>query len=271
MWLCALRRKLFLPGIADHYFAGLWSYARSTMLAAGARSGIYLRAMLHYPGEERSVSEFDQARNHMVDCQIRPSDVTDGSILAAFMHVDRHAFTPRSRLATAYADGEVITGDNRVMMRPRDMAKLIQAAEIKPSELVLDIAGGRGYSCAVLARLAETVVGLEDDEDSLSRSSDLLSAAGADNAVVIKGDLKAGVPGQGPFDVIFVNGSIEEVPAAWLEQLSDGGRLVAVIRRGPIGKATVFTCSDAGIGERVVFDSNASLLPGFEAEKAFAL
>ena len=222
-------------------------------------------------GRENAVSEFDQARKHMVDCQIRPSDITCRRLLAAFMNTPRHAFTPRPKLASAYADCEVATGETRAMMRPRDLAKLIQAADIQPGELVLDIACGRGYSAAVLARLAETVVGLEDDEDCLKRSSSLLPDAGADNAVVIKGDLKAGVPDQGPFDVIFVNGSVEELPDAWFEQLAEGGRLVAIVRKGPIGKGTVFTKSAAGIGERVVFDANATLLPGFEKVLKFAL
>jgi protein-L-isoaspartate(D-aspartate) O-methyltransferase len=221
-------------------------------------------------GEEISVSDFDQARKQMVDCQIRPSDVTDRRILAAFSKTSRHAFTPRSNLASAYADCEVATGENRTMMRPRHLAKLIQAADIQPGELVLDIACGRGYSSAVLAKLAETVVGLEDDEDCLSRATGLLTDAGADNAVVMKGDLKAGLADQGPYDVIFVNGSVEEIPDVWLEQLRDGGRLVAIIAKGPVGKATVFTRSAAGIGERVVFDATAAVLPGFELERGFS-
>jgi len=222
------------------------------------------------PGREKAVNEHDQARKQMVDCQIRPADVTDRRLIAAFMAVPRHLFTPRARLALAYADAEVATGDNRTMMRPRDLAKLIHAAAIEPDELVLDIACGRGYSTAILSHMAETVVGVDDDEDGLARASDLLSKVDADNAVMIAGDPKLGVPKQGPFDVIFVNGSINEVPAAWFDQLAPEGRLVAIIRNGPVGKATVFTRSAAGIGERVVFDATAQLLPGFALEAGFA-
>lgn len=217
------------------------------------------------------MSDFDKAREQMVDCQIRPADVTDRRILGAFQTVPRHAFTPRPKLAAAYADSEVATGDKRSMMRPRDLAKLIQAADIQPDELVLTIAGGRGYSSALLAKLAETVVALEDDADSIKRATELLTDVGANNAVVIEGDLKAGVPDQGPFDVIFVDGSVEEVPSAWLDQLADNGRLVVVLRRGPVGKATVFTKSGAGIGERCVFDAQVSPLPGFQRARAFSL
>lgn len=216
------------------------------------------------------MNEFDQARKQMVDSQIRPADVTDRRLIAAFMAVPRHVFTPRARIASAYADTEIATGDKRTMMRPRDLAKLIQAAEVQPDELVLDIACGRGYSTAILSHMGGTVVGLDDDEDGLSRASGLLADIGADNAVIIAGDPKLGVPAQGPFDVIFVNGSVSEVPQAWFDQLAPGGRLVAILRRGPVGKATVFTRSAAGIGERVVFDATAKLLPGFEPEPGFA-
>ena len=135
---------------------------------------------------------------------------------------------------------------------------------------VVDIACGRGYSTAILARMAETVVGLESDEDGLTRATDILNKVGADNAVVIEGDLKAGKADQGPFDVIFVNGAVDAVPPTWFDQLADGGRLAVILRRGPVGKATIFTRSGAGIGERVVFDASASVLPGFETEAGFA-
>ena len=217
------------------------------------------------------MSDFDLARQQMVDCQIRPSDITDRRLLGAFETVPRHVFTPRSKLATAYADGEVATSETRRMMRPRDMSKLIQAADIQADEMVLDIACGRGYSTAILAKLAETVVGLDDVEDGQGRASDLLSECGADNAVVIAGDPKAGKADQGPYNVIFVNGAVEEVPQAWFDQLADGGRLAVVVRKGPVGKATIFTRSAAGIGEKVVFDASTSTLPGFERAATFSL
>lgn len=217
------------------------------------------------------MNEFDQARKQMVDCQIRPADITDRRLIAAFLSVPRHLFTPRARLASAYADCEVPTSDDRAMQRPRDIAKLIQLADIQPGELVLDIACGRGYSTAILSHMAETVVGLDDDADGQSRVGTLLSKIGADNAVVINGPIAPGVPKQGPFNVIFVNGSVSDVPQAWLDQLAEGGRLVAIVRKGPVGKATVFTRSAAGIGERIAFDATARLLPGFTREPGFVL
>jgi protein-L-isoaspartate(D-aspartate) O-methyltransferase len=101
------------------------------------------------------VSEFETARKQMVDCQIRPSDVTDRRLIAAFLDIPRHLFVPRARRASAYSDGQVQVGDARMLMRPRDFAKLVHAADIQPHELVLDIACARGYSTAILARMRE--------------------------------------------------------------------------------------------------------------------
>ena len=217
------------------------------------------------------MSEFDDARKHMVDSQIRPSDVTDRRVIAAFSNVPRHAFTPRSRLASAYADSEVETGEGRRMMRPRALSKLVHEADVQADELVLDIACGRGYSTAILARLAETVVALEDDEARVTRATDILADVGADNAAVIQGDLAKGAPGQGPFNVIFVNGGVEEVPQAWFDQLAEGGRLAVIERDGPVGRAMIYTKSGAGVSAREVFDATPAMLPGFAAPRRFAL
>ena len=215
------------------------------------------------------MTDFAEARRRMVDSQVRPADVTDRAIQAAMLTVPRERFLPRSKQAEAYADIEADIAEGRVMLRPRDFAKLLQAADVKPTDIVLDIACGRGYSTAVLARLAETVVGLENDDKLVSRATERLAEVGADNAVVVKGDLKAGQPKQGPFDVIVVNGAVDAVPQAWLDQLAEGGRLAVFLREGPVGRAVVFTKSGGAIGDRPVFDANVSRLPGFETEPGF--
>ncbi|PWE17134.1 protein-L-isoaspartate O-methyltransferase [Marinicauda salina] len=215
------------------------------------------------------MSDFANARAAMVNSQVRVADVTDHRIQDAMSEIPRERFVPRSKAAQAYADAEVECAPGRVMLRPRDLAKLIQAVDVGPDELVLDIACGRGYSTAVLARLAETVVGLESEEALVKRASERLPDVGADNAVVVRGDLKAGVPDQGPFDVIFVGGAVEDVPDAWFDQLADGGRLAVIVREGPVGKATVFTRSGSAIGDRVHFDAAPPVMPGFEREAGF--
>ena len=205
--------------------------------------------------------DYAAARQHMIDSQIRTNDVTDPAILAAFRAIPREAFVPVAKRALSYSDVHIETDEGRYIMRPRDYSKLLEAADIASTDIVLDIACGRGYSTAVLAGLCDTVVGLEDSEERVNQATDLITKAGITNAAVVKGDIKSGAREHGPFDVIVVNGSVSDVPTTWLDQLANGGRLLAVIQDGPIGRATVFNRSGDAVGERVVFDASVPALP----------
>lgn len=213
--------------------------------------------------------DFAKARDHMVESQIRTSDVTEPAILKAFRTTPREKFVPKAKSALAYGDSHIKMDEGRIMLRPRDFAKLIDAAEIRSSDIILDIACGRGYSTAIMAKLADTVVGLETTDEAVDKATDLLYAADISNAAVVKGELKAGASEHGPFDVIFVNGAVTEVPESWIAQLANKGRLVCIVQNGPMGRGTVYTKSGNQIGERVVFDATAPILPGFEREVAF--
>jgi protein-L-isoaspartate(D-aspartate) O-methyltransferase len=215
------------------------------------------------------MTEFETARRAMVASQIRTADVTSRELQDALLAIPRERFIPRSRQAKAYAETEAEISENRVMPRPRDFAKLAQAAGIAKGDIVLDIACGRGWSTAVLARLAETVVGLESEDRLVQRATERLAEIGADNAVVVKGELRTGAAGQGPFDVIFVNGAVDAVPQAWLDQLAENGRLAVFVRQGPVTRAMIYTRAGGASGGRTVFDANVSLLPGFETEPGF--
>jgi len=215
--------------------------------------------------------DFDAARETMVESQIRPSDVTDLNLLAAFRHTPRERFVPASKMALAYGDTVLNYGDGRSLLSPRDFAKLVQAADIQPDEVVLDISCARGYSTAILSKLAETVVGLDVDDETVERATALLTDLGVLNAAVVKGDLKRGAPEHGPFNVIMVGGAVTTVPDAWFGQLANGGRLAVMIKDGPIGRATIYTKSGDAIGRRVVFDGQAPLLSGFEPVRDFVL
>lgn len=216
------------------------------------------------------MTDYAQARLSMVNSQIRPNDVNDYRIVDAMRELPRELFVPKAEHARAYADAEVRLSDNRVMLSPMHLAKLIQAADIRSTDVVLDIGCGRGYSCALIARLAETVVGLEEEGAGFaSKAGERLSSVGADNAVVVEGDLKVGAPRQGPFDVIIVGGAVTEPPKAWFDQLADHGRLAVIERNGPVGRARIYTKARGAVGEHSVFDANASFLPGFEPEPGF--
>ena len=215
--------------------------------------------------------DFAKARETMLDSQIRTNDVTDKAIQAAFRHVPRECFVPKSKTALAYGDANVDLGEGRFMLRPRDFSKMIEAADIAPTDIVLDIACGRGYSVAVLAELAETVVALEDTQERVQQASALLERCQVTNAAVVQGDLKVGAAEHGPFDVIMAGGAVADIPASWLEQLANGGRLVCAVAEGPICRVKVFTKVGDRIGERVVFDANIPVLPGFEIKQEFVL
>ncbi len=211
------------------------------------------------------------ARQAMVDSQVRVNDVTDTRVQAAMLAVERESFVPKARRAAAYSDIDLAVADGRFLMKPRDFAKILQALEIQPTDLVLDIGTATGYSASVMARLAETVVALEQDSDLAGRSETNVGRVDADNVAVINGPFCAGLPDQAPFDVIFVGGAVDKTPDAWLQQLADGGRLAVIERDGVAGQARVYLRSGGVIGSRVIFDAMTPYLPGFEPVRQFAL
>jgi protein-L-isoaspartate(D-aspartate) O-methyltransferase len=213
--------------------------------------------------------DFSAARETMVESQIRTADVTEPALLGAFRRTARERFIPQNQMALAYADAEVRYETGRILLRPRDFAKLVQAADIKPTDVVLDLACARGYSTAVLAQISDTVVGLETSVDDVNRATDLLMEAGILNAAVVQGDLKRGASEHGPFNVILLAGAVDSVPEAWFSQLADGGRLAVIVRKGRVGRATIYTKSGQAVGDRVEFDANAPFVEGFAPEASF--
>ncbi len=206
------------------------------------------------------------ARLHMIDSQIRPNDVTDPRLLAAFEAVARENFVPRAARAIAYAEVPVEVAPGRFLLEPRCFAKLLQLAKITADDRVLDVGCATGYSSAVLARLAGSVVALEQDADLLRIASDGLANTGV---TLVQGGLIEGAKMEGPFDVIVVEGAIEQTPETLLSQLNEGGRLVAVMQDGAQGRATLFVKEHGGIGHRAAFDASAPLLAGFKKAMGF--
>ncbi len=228
-------------------------------------------ALRHGQAQERDgPMNFKDARETMADTQIRPHDVTDPEIVGAFLRIPREAFVPNSRRPVAYSDLEIETSAGRALWRPRDTAKLIKLAAIAPSDIVLVIGAGAGYEAALIAQVAETVIALEETPALVDAMSQRFASVGADRAVAVEGPLAPGQPEQAPFNVIYVCGMIETVPEAWLGQLADGGRLVAVIAGpGGLGRATVFTKSGPTVAAREGFDSCPLRFAEFDAKPAF--
>jgi protein-L-isoaspartate(D-aspartate) O-methyltransferase len=208
-------------------------------------------------------------RANMVAAQIRPNDVTDARIREAMLTVPRERFVSDGFAPVAYMEGYIPVGPGRVLLDPRSFAKLLQLAEVRPSDRVLDVACGTGYSTAILALLGREVVAVEDNKDLAARTSANLAVLGLTNARVTGGSLVSGCPGEAPFDVIFLNGAIECEPKELLGQLGDGGRLVAIARNGAAGHAVVYLNHQGAVGERSAFDACVPVLPGFEKPPRF--
>ncbi|HEX2592898.1 MAG TPA: protein-L-isoaspartate O-methyltransferase, partial [Rhizomicrobium sp.] len=173
--------------------------------------------------------DYAAARRTMVDAQIRANDVVDPRIHAAMLSVPRENFVPNAKRAFAYADVPVEVAPKRYMLDPRVFAKMVQLAEIKSSDRILDVGCATGYSTAILARLGREVVALEQDADLVRIASEILPSVPDTKTAVVQGGLVEGVKAQGPYDVIFINGAVEEVPDTLLAQMAEGGRLVVVL------------------------------------------
>ncbi|MCU0902916.1 MAG: protein-L-isoaspartate O-methyltransferase [Tabrizicola sp.] len=217
------------------------------------------------------MSEFATRRVMMVDTQVRPSDVTKFPIIDAMLTVPRETFVPDDKREAAYVGENLPLAPGRVLLEARTMAKLLDALDVQPGELVLDIGCGLGYSAAVIARLAETVVAVEEDEFLAAEAQRLLSEEGVDNAIVVTGKLSEGVARSAPYDVITIEGGVELVPDGILAQLKDGGRIGAVFMEGAVGTARVGYKGGGRVTWRSVFNAAAPVLPGFRAVRGFTL
>lgn len=209
--------------------------------------------------------DYAQARRTMVDSQVRPSDVTDLRLIAALLDVPRERFVPATKRNVAYLDLDLPLNaiGSRALLKPMVFGKLLQAAAIGDGERVLDVGSATGYSSAVLAKLAGSVVALEED-------SALTKEAGAATGVeMASGPLAKGWAQGAPYDVILLEGACEEVPEALFAQLKDGGRLLAVVGAGPMGKATMYSKAGEHVSAVPLFDAAAPMLPGFAKAPAF--
>ncbi len=215
------------------------------------------------------MADFELMRRNMVACQIRTTKVTDAGILAALSAVPREAFVPEPLKAIAYADEDLHLAAGRYMMEPVVLARLLQAAAITPGDTALAIGCTTGYAVALLARLAETVVGIESDAQFVADCDTVLAQLGVDNAAVVEGDLSQGYPRQGPYDAILIEGRCGEIPQRITDQLADGGRLVSVIDENGVGKAVLMKRSGNAVGSRILFDAQVPPLKAFERAPAF--
>lgn len=214
---------------------------------------------------------FTARRTTMVDTQVRPSDVTKLPIIDALLSVRREVFVPDAMREAAYIGEHVDLGEGRVVLDPRVFSKMIDALNLQQSELVLDIGSGLGYSAAVLGRLVQAVVAVEENDDFAAEAQTILAEEGADNVAVVVGPLAAGALDHAPFDVILIEGAVQSIPATVLDQLAEGGRIGAIFQDQALGVARIGYKIDGEITWRDIFNATAPVLPGFRKEFAFSL
>ncbi|QBR72363.1 protein-L-isoaspartate O-methyltransferase [Beijerinckiaceae bacterium] len=219
-------------------------------------------------------------RRTMVDCQIRTFDVTDQLLLARLLEVPREDFLPAELASLAYSDLALqLKTSNpgekpRTLLPPLVLARLIQGATLAATDRVLDVASGTGYSAAILAGLAGSVVALESDPALFAHLKSNLESFGLSEVKTVLGPLADGVASEGPFDVIFVNGAVETNLATLFAQLKEGGRLLALTclpgdSGGRAGKAVRYEKIDGQTGFRVLFDASAPVLETFRKAEEF--
>ncbi len=216
------------------------------------------------------MTDFAARRVMMVDTQVRPSDVTKFPIISAMLTIPREAFVPTQFRETAYVGEPIALGGGRVMLDARVLAKLLDALNILPTEMVLDIGCGLGYSAAVISRLADAVVAVETDPMAGDAQTRLL-AQSIDNVAVIAGPLAQGCAKHGPYDVVIIQGGVEMISPEIQKQIKDGGRIAAVFMDGPLGVAKIGYKSGKEMSWRSVFDASLPVLADFVVKKDFAL
>jgi protein-L-isoaspartate(D-aspartate) O-methyltransferase len=214
-------------------------------------------------------------RRTAVDCQIRPYGVSDQAVLARFLDVPREAYAPAGAEALVYSDSELrhplAAGGARAMVAPLVLARMIQAAEIGPSDAVLDVGGAAGYTAALVAGLASKVVALESDAALSAAAAGNFQASGIANAEAVCGPLADGIAAKAPFDVIIVNGAAEEGLDRLLAQLSPAGRLLALQPQAAgAARVVLFRRDGSNFSRRPLLEAGGKLLPEFARKPAFS-
>jgi len=213
--------------------------------------------------------DFVTRRTMMVDTQVRTSDVTKFPIIDAMLRIERERFVPAGLTEAAYVGENIELGGGRCILDPRTLSKMLDALDVQPHELVLDIGCAQGYSAAVLSRLAEAVVAVEEDADMARDATAILSEVNADNVAVIAAPLAEGSAKHGPYDVITIQGAVEQLPEALIAQLHEGGRIACIFMEGALGICRIGRKLDGRISWRFGFNATAPVLPGFASQPAF--
>jgi len=210
---------------------------------------------------------FEPMRRAMVASQLRTTGVNDPRVVAAMGEVARERFVPEDRRALAYADALVPLGGGRALNPPMALGLLLTEARLTGRERALVVGAGTGYSAALLARLAASVVALEEDADLAAFAGKALAGSGVE---VVKGPLARGWPKGAPYDFILIDGAVEHVPQALADQVADGGRIALGLVDQGVTRLAIGRVAQGAFGATVFADAEAAILPGFEKPRGFS-
>ncbi|PKP84109.1 MAG: protein-L-isoaspartate O-methyltransferase [Alphaproteobacteria bacterium HGW-Alphaproteobacteria-2] len=185
------------------------------------------------------------------------------------LDIPREDFVPDALRDLAYVGEHLDIGGGRVLLDARVFAKMLDALDLQTSDLVLDVGTALGYSAAVIGRMTEAVVAIEEVPEMAAEAEAQLALQQADNVAVIEAPLALGAPQQGPYDAIVIEGGVEQVPQAILDQVKEGGRIAAVFMQGKLGAVRIGHKSGGHLAWRFAFNAAAPVLPGFAAAPAF--
>jgi protein-L-isoaspartate(D-aspartate) O-methyltransferase len=217
------------------------------------------------------MTDFALARRNMIEGQLRPNRVTNAQLLAAIGELPRERFLPEATRSVAYADDDVPLGNGRYLMEPMVLARLIQTLQPQEGDRAMVVASGQGYGAALLARLVKSVVAVESDARLAAAAEQASKELGLANIRQTIGKLEAGAAAWAPYDVILIEGGVQQVPQAILDQLADGGRLATVVvgPAGVSGVAQLFLKEGGAASGRPLFDAGTPSLPGFAPPPRF--
>ncbi|MFC0384138.1 protein-L-isoaspartate O-methyltransferase family protein [Muricoccus vinaceus] len=218
--------------------------------------------------------DYAEARRRMVDGQVKPNRVTDPRILLAMLEVPRELFVPPALRVRALADEDLALGRGRVLLQPMTIGRMIQLAAPRPGERVLVLSAGTGYGAALLAHMGVQVIALEDDAVLADLGGAAIAASNLPPGALRRetGLPPAGFPAGAPFDLILVEGAVPAVPPALVQQLAEGGRLVAIRQPpGEVGAAILGRRVGAAFSVVEAFDVQGTLLPAFTPRAGFVL
>jgi protein-L-isoaspartate(D-aspartate) O-methyltransferase len=218
------------------------------------------------------MTDFALARRNMIDGQLRPNRVNNAQLLAAIADLPRERFLPPGLRSVAYADDDVPLGGGRCLMEPMVLARLIQTLQPQAEDKALVVASGAGYGTALLARLVKSVVAVEADPQLAGSAQQTIRELGIANVQHVAGRPEDGHAAGAPYDVILIEGAVQQVPASIVAQLAEGGRLGTVIAGsspGVLGVAQLMVKEGGVASGRPIFDAGTPALPGFSTAPRF--